>query len=87
MEGLLKGGGMFNRNGSGALSLCYVACGRLIGYVEMHINSWDCLAALLMITEAGGQINDFLEGDSLHEGNHVLAAGPDLYPQIAALLP
>jgi myo-inositol-1(or 4)-monophosphatase len=87
MEGLLKGGGMFNRNGSGALSLCYVACGRLIGYVEMHINSWDCLAALLMITEAGGEINDFLEGDSLHEGNHVLAAGPDLYPQIAALLP
>jgi myo-inositol-1(or 4)-monophosphatase len=33
-------------NGSGALTLCYVACGRLIGYVEPHINSWDCLGAL-----------------------------------------
>src|ERR1700704_4319094 len=40
---LLRQGAMFYRDGSGALTLCYVACGRLIGYVEPHINSWDCL--------------------------------------------
>jgi myo-inositol-1(or 4)-monophosphatase len=36
---LLGRGAMFFREGSGALTLCYVACGRLIGYVEPHINS------------------------------------------------
>ena len=87
MGRLLHQGGMFQRNGSGALTLCYVACGRLIGYVEMHINSWDCLAALLLITEAGGQVNDFLEGSALHDGNRIIAGPPALYESLAALLP
>lgn len=87
MERLLRGGGMFARNGSGALGLCYVACGRFIGYVEPHINSWDCLAALLLITEAGGRTNDFLAGDALHTGNAVVAGPPALYPALAALMP
>lgn len=41
---LLDEGGMFIRNGSGALMIAYVAAGRLLGYYETHINSWDCLA-------------------------------------------
>jgi myo-inositol-1(or 4)-monophosphatase len=82
---LLHAGGMYQRNGSGALSLCYVAAGRLIGYVEMHINSWDCLAALLIIEEAGGQINDFLAGDALHKGNRVVAGPKALYPALVGL--
>jgi myo-inositol-1(or 4)-monophosphatase len=36
MDRLLRQGGMYFRNGSGALSLCYVACGRLLGYIEPH---------------------------------------------------
>lgn len=87
LERLLRGGGMFTRNGSGALSLCYVACGRLIGYVEPHINSWDCLAALLLITEAGGVTNDFLAGDALFNGNRVIAGPPALYPVLETLMP
>ena len=83
---LLHAGGMYQRNGSGALSLCFVACGRLIGYVEQHINSWDCLAALLIIEEAGGTINDFLAGDALAKGNVVIAGPPALYPALAGLL-
>jgi myo-inositol-1(or 4)-monophosphatase len=51
---LLDDGDIFIRSGSGALMLAHVACGRLIGYYEPHINAWDCLAGLLMITEAGG---------------------------------
>ncbi len=83
---LLEGGGMFHRNGSGTLSLCYVGCGRLLGYVEPHINSWDCLAALLVVTEAGGRTNDFLTGDALTKGNRVVA-GPDaMFADLLALL-
>jgi myo-inositol-1(or 4)-monophosphatase len=86
LERLLKAGGMYHRNGSGALSLCYVACGRLLGYVENHINSWDCLAAIAIIRAAGGRTNDFLAHDGLTNGNAIIAGNPAVYPAIEALL-
>ncbi|ABD54283.1 inositol monophosphatase family protein [Jannaschia sp. CCS1] len=52
--GLMRAGGMFYRNGSGANMLASVAAGRLGGYVEDGMNPWDSLAGLLMIREAGG---------------------------------
>ena len=76
---------MFYRDGSGALALCYVACGRLIGYVEPHINSWDCLGALAVIQAAGGTTNDFLSDDGLWQGNRVLAGSADIYPILDSL--
>jgi myo-inositol-1(or 4)-monophosphatase len=83
---ILRQGGTFYRDGSGALSLCYVAAGRLIGYVEPHINSWDCLGALAVIQSAGGQFNDFLANDGLWKGNQLIASGPKLFPALEALL-
>ena len=82
---LLQQGSMFYREGCGALALCYVACGRLIGYVEPHINSWDCLGALAVVQAAGGIINDFLANDGLRKGNRVIAGPPTLYPTLLAL--
>lgn len=78
LERLLARGGMFHRCGSGALSLAWVAAGRLLGYYEAHINAWDCLAGLLLVTEAGGWHSDFLAGDGLMAGNPLTAAGPGL---------
>ena len=80
MHTLLSSGGMFIRNGSGALMLCYVAAGRLIGYYEPHINSWDCLAAIVIVEAAGGRCNDFLADNGLTRGNPILAASKPLYP-------
>ena len=82
MHTLLSSGGMFIRNGSGALMLCYVAAGRLIGYYEPHINSWDCLAAIVIVEAAGGRCNDFLINDGMAKGNPILAAGKPLYPAL-----
>ena len=84
MHTLLSSGGMFIRNGSGALMLCYVAAGRLIGYYEPHINSWDCLAAIAIVEAAGGRCNDFLANDGMSKGNPILAAGKTLYPTLVA---
>jgi myo-inositol-1(or 4)-monophosphatase len=75
---LLAAGGIYHRHGSGALGLAWTACGRLLGYIEPHMNSWDCLAGLLLVTEAGGFTNDFLAGDGLIAGNPVLAGPPQL---------
>ena len=82
---LLDRGAMFYREGSGALTLCYVACGRLIGYVEPHINSWDCLGALAIVQAAGGTINDFLSNEGLWKGNRVIAGPAALYPSLISL--
>ena len=43
------------RFGSAALDLAFVAAGRLDGFWETHLHSWDCLAGLLMVQEAGGR--------------------------------
>jgi len=83
---LLEAGGMFYRNGSGALMLAYVACGRLVGYYEQHINSWDCLAGLCLIREAGGWHNDFLAGNGMLEGNQIAAGAPQMKAGLIALL-
>ena len=69
---ILLDGGMFIRNGSGALMLVYVAAGRLIGYFEPHINAWDVCAAIIIVQEAGGYVNNFLENDGLLKGNYIL---------------
>lgn len=71
-------GANVRRSGSGALGLAYVADGRSDAYAELHINAWDCLAGLLLVEEAGGRSNNFLDGDGMTKGNPVLAAAPGL---------
>jgi myo-inositol-1(or 4)-monophosphatase len=84
-EALLREGGMFFREGSGALALCYVACGRLLGYIEPHINSWDCLGAIAVIHAAGLKTNDFLAEDGLTRGNRILAGTEAVYAELERL--
>lgn len=42
--------------GSAALSLAYVACGRVDCYIENNINIWDVAAGLTLIKSAGGLV-------------------------------
>ena len=78
---------MFHRCGSGALTLAYVATGQLIGYVEMHINAWDCLAAILLVEEAGGRVSPFLADYGVTGGGRIVAGGPGVYDALVELLP
>lgn len=51
------------RLGSAAIDICYVACGRLDGYWEEKINSWDIAAGSLISQEAGATVTN-LHGDA-----------------------
>lgn len=82
----LAQGGMFIRNGSGALMLAYTAAGRLIGYYEPHMHAWDCLAGIVLVNEAGGRTNAFLADNGLTKGNAVVAAGPHLYDDLSRII-
>ena len=77
--------GVYYQNGSGALMLAYVASGRLIAYAEPHMNPWDCLAALLIIEEAGGRVQPFDQIKMLAHGERVVAACPGVYDQLVQL--
>jgi len=56
-------------SGSSTLDLAYVACGRLDGFWQCHLKSWDMAAASLLIVEAGGFVSD-------HQGsNNFLTTG------------
>lgn len=44
--------------GSAALHLAWIACGRLSGYFEPDLNSWDTAAGAVILREAGGRISD-----------------------------
>jgi myo-inositol-1(or 4)-monophosphatase len=87
IDGLIAGGGMYWRNGSGTLGLCYVGCGRLIGYIEEHINAWDCLAAMLVIQEAGGLTSDFIADNGLAHGGPLVAGSPGIFTKLQAIMP
>lgn len=46
------------RDGSAALDLCYVACGRFEGFWEFNLKPWDVAAGILLVREAGGVVTD-----------------------------
>ena len=52
------------RDGSAAIDLAYVACGRFDGFWEDGLNAWDVAAGVLLVEEAGGLVTDF-EGGKL----------------------
>jgi myo-inositol-1(or 4)-monophosphatase len=47
------------RDGSAALDLAYVACGRFDGFWEDGLSPWDIAAGALLILEARGRITNF----------------------------
>ena len=47
------------RDGSAALDLAYVACGRFDGFWEEGLRPWDVAAAVVLIEEAGGRVTHY----------------------------
>ena len=78
LQGILSGGGMLIRNASGAISLAYVAGGRYIGFVEEHMNAWDCLAGQLLIEEAGGRVEDQDADEVIRNGGRIIGGPADV---------
>lgn len=54
-EFLLSSRGV-RRDGSAAIDMAYVACGRFDGFWEDGLNAWDVAAGKLLIEEAGGLV-------------------------------
>ena len=62
------------RDGSAALDLCSVACGRFDAYWEFRLNSWDTAAGALLVREAGGLVTAIDGGPYRLGGPSLLAS-------------
>jgi myo-inositol-1(or 4)-monophosphatase len=76
---IIDQGAMYHRNASGALSIAYVAAGRLLGYMEEHMNAWDCLAGQLLVEEAGGRVEVQDATAMIRDGGRVVVGTPDVF--------
>ncbi len=79
-------GASVKRSASGALGMTQVAIGRTDCYAEVHINSWDVVAGLVIAEEAGALCNAYASGDWVRNGNPILCAQPILYDELKSLL-
>jgi myo-inositol-1(or 4)-monophosphatase len=59
LTGFLLSSRGVRRDGSAAIDLAYVACGRFDGFWEEGLNPWDVAAGVLLIEEAGGVVSGY----------------------------
>ncbi|WP_078500750.1 inositol monophosphatase family protein [Paenibacillus selenitireducens] len=72
--------------GSAALSLAYVATGRLSGFWELNLNAWDLAAGMLLIQESGGRVTD-TAGNPYHLGvRNVIATNGHIHDELHTVL-
>ncbi|MDX8394510.1 MAG: inositol monophosphatase family protein [Mariprofundales bacterium] len=86
MDSCMRKANGYRRGGSAALDLAYVACGRLDGYWEAGLGSWDIAAGIVLVREAGGIVTNLEGGDINLASGDVLASTPALHSAFVKLL-
>ncbi len=74
------------RDGSAALDLCYVACGRFDGFWELGLNPWDTAAGVLIIREAGGVVTNLSGGEYSIYVKEILASNSRIHDEMINVL-
>ncbi len=70
------------RTGSACFDLCSVACGRVDGFWELNLSSWDIMAGILIVEEAGGKVSDFDGKNNYIEKREILATNGIIHNKI-----
>lgn len=83
MRRMMDGGCDVRLIGSATLGLARVAEGLSDGYCELYLNSWDVMAGLVLVSEAGGQVCDFLANDGLRRGNRTIVSASGIADSLA----
>jgi myo-inositol-1(or 4)-monophosphatase len=74
------------RDGSAAIDLAYVACGRFDGFFEDGLSPWDTAAGVVLIQEARGRVTDFDDGPLDIYTEKVLASNGLIHDAMRAVL-
>lgn len=85
-EQMCLGAQGMRRDGSAALNLCYVACGKLDGFWEAKLKPWDTAAGALIAREAGATLTDYAGSPYSCFGNELLAANTPLHREMLSVV-
>jgi myo-inositol-1(or 4)-monophosphatase len=85
-QALMDANAAFRNFGAGALQLAHVADGRLDAFVEIDLSSWDAMAGLLLVEEAGGRVRPFPGPQGLTVRAPVVATAPGISDALMALV-
>jgi myo-inositol-1(or 4)-monophosphatase len=70
------------RGGSAQLDLVYVACGRLDGFWELGLKTWDVAAGGLIVQEAGGRVTNFEGSGWDHRRGDIVASNGSIHAEM-----
>ena len=70
------------RDGSAALDLCFVACGRSEGFWEGKLAPWDMGAGVLIVREAGGRVTNLVGAPLDLNIGHILATNGHIHDEV-----
>ncbi|WP_172293873.1 inositol monophosphatase family protein [Pseudoruegeria sp. HB172150] len=74
------------RWGAAALDMAYVAAGRLDGFWERGLHSWDVAAGVVIVREAGGLIEPLTPGGDLLEDGALICGNERIFDQFAGVI-
>ena len=64
------------RGGSAAIDLAFVASGKLDGFWERGLSIWDIAAGAIIVSEAGGIVSNYPDGEFDLNSGRILACSP-----------
>jgi myo-inositol-1(or 4)-monophosphatase len=74
------------RGGSAELDLAYVACGRLDGFWETGLKTWDVSAGGLIVQEAGGRVTNFGGRGWNHRRGDIVASNGLIHDEMLGII-
>jgi myo-inositol-1(or 4)-monophosphatase len=85
-ENFIRNAQAIRRDGSAALNLCYVACGRYDGFWELGLHPWDTAAGALILRESMGKVTDFSGGKFNIYDEETLATNGLIHDEMISLI-
>lgn len=74
------------RDGTAALDLAYVACGRYDGFWEFDLSPWDVAAGTLLVREAGGTVTRVDGSPAALDARSILATNGRIHAELRGVL-
>ena len=74
------------RSGSAAYDLCCAATGRCEGFFELYLHIYDIAASVVILTEAGGRVSEWREGENPLKTGHIIATNGLIHEHLRSIL-
>jgi len=74
------------RFGAASLDMAFVAAGRIDGYWERNLKSWDIAAGIILVREAGGTVSGIEGNDDALETGNVVCGNETIQRELVKIL-